>query len=174
MIKIDTKKWCGFSVNELFTPVAISNKLCKKDLIEDGSIPVYSSTTINNGIEGYCNKIPDFIVDEEKSLYLVFGDHTKSMNLVTESFCVMDNVKVLRPKYNKVAVNQFICTVWKKQIQDLGYARHWNIAKQVKIKLPITKNGDIDIKYIENYMNTIKEDVENRIKIFERIIKSEN
>lgn len=171
MIKVDTEKWGEFNVKDLFRPVTISNKLSKKDLFEDGNVPVYSSTTINNGIEGYCKKNPDFIVDKNNSLYLVFGDHTKAMSLVTESFSVMDNVKVLIPKYKSIIINQFICTVWRKQITDLGYARHWNIAKQVKIKLPITEKGEIDIKYIENYMNCIKNDVENRIKIFEKIVK---
>jgi hypothetical protein len=68
------------------------------DLVDDGEIPVYSSDTSNNGIIGYTNREAEFIVSHENPIYLVFGDHTRSLNIVFHSFNVTDNVKVLSLK----------------------------------------------------------------------------
>ena len=72
--------------------------LSKMDLVDDGEIPVYSSDTSNNGIIGYTNREAEFIVSHENPIYLVFGDHTRSLNIVFHSFNVTDNVKVLSLK----------------------------------------------------------------------------
>ena len=69
--------------------------LCKSDLENDGEIPVYSSDTSNNGIIGYTNIKAEFIINEENPIYLVFGDHTRSLNIAFHSFNVTDNVKIL-------------------------------------------------------------------------------
>lgn len=148
--KLSIDNWGEFKVEDLFELVKISNKLARKDLNNSGLVPVYSSSTINNGIEGYCENNPDFIITDQTPMYLIFGDHTKAMNIALESFCVMDNVKVLIPKIKDMMIVQFICTVWKKQIPDLGYARHWNKASKVLIKLPVDSNGNLDINYIKN------------------------
>ena len=148
MSKIDTSTWKEFTYTDLFELLTIKNKLSKMDFSNDGKIPVYSSDTTNNGILGYTNNSPSFIVDDETPIYLVFGDHTKTMNIATESFCVMDNVKVLKPKINNVESLLFITTVWKKAIPDLGYARHWSVAKEAKFKLPVTEIEEIDFEYM--------------------------
>lgn len=69
--------------------------LTKQNLHIKGKVPVYSSESVNNGIVGYTNETAEFIVDEENPIYIIFGDHTISFNIASESFCVMDNVKVL-------------------------------------------------------------------------------
>lgn len=46
----------------------------------------------------------------------------------------------------------FIITIWQKGIPNLGYARHWSIAKNIQIKLPITQNGEIDFNFMESFV----------------------
>ncbi len=150
-----TTNFTEFKVEDLFIPLTISKKLSKKDLKEDGTVPVHSSEMLNNGIIGYSKIDPEFIVDQENPMYLIFGDHTKSMHIADYSFSVMDNVKVLKPKINNTFVILFITTIWGKAIPDLGYARHWSIAKNTPIKLPATPNNKVDIEYIEAYMKKL-------------------
>ena len=153
MSSIDTSSWKEFLITDLFELCPTTTKLTKLDLCNTGVVPVYSSETSNNGINGYTDVTAQFIVDEKTPLYLVFGDHTRSMNIADESFCVMDNVKVLKPKYSvSVEALLYISTVWKKTIPNLGYARHWSVAKDLSIKLPTKESEEIDWEYMEKYI----------------------
>lgn len=122
------------------------------DLVDDGEIPVYSSDTSNNGIIGYTNREAEFIVSHENPIYLVFGDHTRSLNIVFHSFNVTDNVKVLSLKDSySVKILLYIISSWQKGVPNLGYSRHWSIAKKVLFKVPV-KNGVIDFAFMEQFI----------------------
>ena len=54
-------------------------------------------------------------------------------------------MKVLRINVENIDVN-YIKYEWEKLIPDLGYARHWKVARNVKIKIPINTSGDFDIE----------------------------
>ena len=126
--------------------------LSKSDLEKNGKIPVYSSDTSNNGIIGYTNIDAEFIVSEENPIYLVFGDHTRSLNIVFHSFNVTDNVKVLSLKDSySIKILLYIISSWQKGVPNLGYSRHWSIAKKVLFKVPV-KNGVIDFAFMENFI----------------------
>ena len=88
-------------------------------------------------------------------IYINFGDHTRNFNIATKSFSVLDNVKVLLPKINNIRVLQFIISSWKKQIPNLGYSRHWKLAKDCSTILPI-KDGEPDYKFIEEFITELK------------------
>lgn len=161
--KIDVSGWGEFKVGELFGIVKMRDKLTNKDIYIDGKTPVYSSTTDNNGIVGYTDLDADYIVNEKVERLVLFGDHTKSFFIAEESFCTMDNVKVLIPKnFNKYCI-RYILTVWKAMIPDLGYSRHWNIAKNIKILLPVTSAGTPDWDYMERYMSKMEEKAKKRL-----------
>ena len=162
--RIDVTGWGEFKVGELFGIVKMRDKLTNKDIYIDGKTPVYSSTTDNNGIVGYTDLDADYIVNEKVERLVLFGDHTKSFFIAEESFCTMDNVKVLIPKnFNKYCI-RYILTVWKAMIPDLGYSRHWNIAKNIKILLPVTSAGTPDWDYMEQYMREMEEKAKSRIE----------
>lgn len=157
-------------ISELLKPLPISLKLNSADL-GTGSVPVYSSETQNNGIKGFCENAI-FKIDSEdfqRKQYIVFGDHTRSINVVCEDFSVMDNVKVLVPIFPNLSLN-YIKSQWYNKIPQLGYARHWNVARKVKIEIPVNENGDFDLerqkelakKYqdIENKRKTLLKNVE--------------
>lgn len=162
--KVDTKKWKYFLYKDFFELISDGKKLSNKDLSDIGKIPVYSSSTTNNGCFGYTEKAADYIIDEKRPMYLIFGDHTKSMFIIKESFSIMDNVKVFIPKiFNEYCI-RYITTVWQKSIPDLGYARHWTIAKNIPILLPIDLKGKPDWDYMEQYMKDIEKHVIKSLK----------
>lgn len=97
--------------------------------------------------------MPDYIVDNTNPIYIVFGDHTRSFNIATKSFCVMDNVQVLKPKNTySIQILLYIISAWQKCIPNKGYARHWKIAKTKKFYLPICKNGKIDFDFMDSFI----------------------
>ena len=150
-------RWGEFGFDKLFKVCPVKNKLTKIALDSDGKIPVYSSDSSNNGILGFTNEEAEFIISKDNPVYIVFGDHTRSFNIATESFCVMDNVKVL-------AVNEvlsvsgllFIISSWKKCIPNKGYSRHWSTAKNVLFKLPLTQDNKIDFDFIECFVKELE------------------
>lgn len=167
MKKIDISTWKEYKYNDFFSLVPIKRKLAKIDLIENSTTPVYSAET--KGRIGFTDQEADFIVDKEKPLYMTFGDHTKAMNLVMESFSVMDNVKVLLPKIDNLYCLLFIKTVWQKAIPDLGYARHWSAACKTKIVLPSTTDNKPDYEYMENYIKRKIEENKNKYNLLKSI-----
>ena len=122
--KIDITKWKKFSYDNFFELISTHKKLTNKDLSDNGNIPVYSSSTVNNGLFGYTEEKPQYLISNDIPLYIIFGDHTKAMFIIKKDFCIMDNVKVLIPKLNNEYCIPFITTVWKQIIPNIGYARH--------------------------------------------------
>lgn len=145
-----TVKWGEFKISQLFKPMTIRRKIKGEDVAEKGIYPAYSSDSENNGIVGYYST-PEFICDSNNPVYIVFGDHTRTMSIARNSFSVLDNVKVLRPCIENTNALLFIFSVWKKQIPNLGYKRHWSIAKECCLRLP-TKKGKIDIDFMESFI----------------------
>lgn len=143
-------------------------KLTKLDLSKNGITPVYSSDSLNNGLVGYTLQKPDYIVNTDNPLYVIFGEHTKTMNIVKNSFCVMDNVKVLTSSITNIRELLYILTSWKKSIPDLGYARHWSAAKTSKFYLPLN-NNEIDFSFMENYIRELEQE---RIRELEHYLKA--
>ena len=137
----------------MFKPQKIKNKLSKDDLSNSYKYPAYSADSTNNGVVGYTDH-PEFICSEATPVFVIFGDHTRTINIARKSFSVLDNVKVLLPLpgvRNSNNVLFFIISVWKKQIPDLGYARHWKVAEKCVLPLP-TKNGKIDFDFMESFI----------------------
>ena len=106
--------------SDLFKLLPQSFKVSKRELVPAGKTPAYSSDTRNNGRVGFVDREPLFKITEKAPVYLVFGDHTRTMNIVHEDFCVMDNVKVLVPLVEMPdEVLLYIITCWKKAIPNL-------------------------------------------------------
>ena len=142
--------------------------LSKEELSDGFEFPAYSSDSSNNGIIGFTNN-PEFICDDITPVYLTFGDHTRTVNIAKKSFSVLDNVKVLKPFTSNEKYLLFIISSWKKQIPNLGYARHWKVARNCKIQLPLKENAlafsnpcdnikNIDFDFMESFIRELEEE----------------
>jgi len=169
---LDSVEWGEFNFDKFFTLCTVKNKLTKFDLDERGSIAVYSSDSRNNGVIGYTNIESEFIVSEDNPVYIIFGDHTRTFNIVTNDFCVADNVKVLLPK-NKYSISLllYIISSWRKNIPNKGYARHWSLARKVFFDLPIIDNNKIDFNFMEDFITKLENE---KIQELEAYLKASN
>ena len=164
-----------FKISDLFKLQKISNKLAKEDLSDEYDYPAYSSDTGNNGIIGYTDN-PEFICDDKTPVYITFGDHTRTLNIARKSFSVLDNVKVLIPCYDNDEVLLYLTSEWQKQIPNLGYARHWKVAKDCILSLPIktdTNNNpiiDTECKYRPDGYIPDFDFMAKYIKVVEKIV----
>ena len=160
---IKINEWGKFRVGDFFEVLKSKNKLSNSDLDENGFIPVYSSTTDNNGIFGYTTKKANYKISNSIPFYLIFGDHTKSMFIAQEDFNVMDNIKVLQPKIFNQYIVRYIITSWYASIPNIGYARHWTLAKDSEFYLPVDEMGNPDLYFMEQYMKDIEQKVNKSI-----------
>lgn len=147
-------KWGKYKATELFKIQKITRKLSKEQITDVAQYPVYSSESSNNGVIGYTDN-PEFICNEETPIYITFGDHTRTFNIVQKSFSVLDNVKVLIPCTNNIQSLLFLLASWQKQIPNLGYSRHWKVAKNCILPLPRKKTEDIDFEFIESFIRQL-------------------
>ena len=145
-----------FKVQDLFKIQKVQHVLSKEQFEEGASYPVFSAETKNNGIIGYTNH-PEFICDNATPTYIIFGDHTRAFNITHQSFSVVSTAKVLKP--NIILDDKqmlFILTIWRKGIPNLGYARHWSVAKNCSLLLPVNKQDELDKTYMSRYINAIE------------------
>lgn len=149
-------KWGEYKVSTLFQIQKITHMLSKERISDTAQYPVYSSESSNSGVIGYTDN-PEFICNDDTTVYITFGDHTRTINIAQKSFSVLDNVKVLVPCTNNIHSLLFLVTSWKKQIPNLGYSRHWKVAKKCILSLPQTTSGKIDFAFMESFMRKIEE-----------------
>jgi len=166
-IKYDTKQASAF-----FDLFPVSQKIQKKDLKDKYIVRTYSSQTTEYGFVGYAK---DIMFDASDRIPLItFGDHTRKFFIRNKNFACLDNVKVLRLKQeyiNQINI-EYILFVWENLIPNLGYSRHWKVAKNIQIKIPITTTGEFDLqkqKEIAEKYRKIKEIKQNIKAEFEKI-----
>lgn len=151
----DGVRFGEFNVSDIYEVQKVQHKLDKMQIEAEGIYPCFSSDTTNNGILGYTNN-PEFHITNEQKVYIIFGDHTRTFDIATTDFSVLDNVKVLKPISNNIRALQYINSVWSKSIPSLGYARHWSVAKNKKLLLPIKSDGTPDFDYMEQYIRAME------------------
>ena len=150
--KLACVEWGEYRYDNFFELLPVKNKLDKSSFATNGKTPVFSSESTNNGIMGYTNINADYIVNNDIPIYVIFGDHTRCFNIATESFCVADNVKILKPIHKfSLKVLMFIISAWKKCISSRDYARHWSLAEKNRFFLPV-KNGIPDFDFMESFI----------------------
>jgi hypothetical protein len=70
-----------------------------------------------------------------------------------------DDVNVLYPKGFKLtaATALFICTIIRMEKYRFNYGRKWHLERMREsvIKLPVTKTGDPDWEFMENYIKSL-------------------
>ena len=149
-------EWREFRIGDLFKLEKSKPALSKMDIQEEGLYPAFSSDTRNNGILGYTD-IPDFKI-KEGECRVIFGDHTRTMNITREDFSILDNVKILNPYKMDISDEclLYIFTRWKRAVPDRGYARHWKWAKEAEFKLPVLPDATPHFEYMEKYIRTIE------------------
>lgn len=65
-------------------------------------------------------------------------------------------LKFYLQKLSRKIVCFLFMTSWLANIPDLGYSRHWSIAKKTKIKSPVKSDNSPDWEYMERYIENLK------------------
>ena len=127
-----SRGWQQRAFEDCIERVVYTNKVQRKDFLENGAYPVVSQE--NGLVNGYWDNEGDlFKVDRP---VVIFGDHTRAIKYVDFDFVLgADGVKVLKPK--PFLLPRFLYyELQTADISSLGYSRHYRKLKELQIVFP--------------------------------------
>lgn len=180
--KFENYNWGEFGIGDLFE-IKTSKKRFDANKIKFGGLyPYVVRTSINNGIRGYITENTDFL--NEKNT-ISFGQDTATMFYQKSEYFTGDKIKVFKLKdyeLNSKIANFFI-SVMTKAFSNFSWGSssfNVKILNEVKILLPLNKNGEIDFEFMNNFIKAIEKLVikdvvlyaDNKIKATKSIVSA--
>ena len=164
--KIDIKKWKEFNISDLFEVKLSRDDLQPGKLIE-GNIPLISSGKTNNGIVMYIEEQPKATLFDKNTITIdMFG---QAFYQITNYYAVSHGrVNILIPKFKLTKnIGLFLVSIFKKSFNErysFSTMCSSTLLKKEKILLPVDEQINPDWKYMEQYMKTIEENVNESLK----------
>lgn len=119
-----------------------------------GHTPYVSAKDMNNGVSEFINVKPRY-----KANSITIGKVGCTAYYQSEDFCATSDVTILSPKTDKfnVYIGLFIATVINMEHDKWSYGRQIRLgdSKKLKIKLPADIYGNVDWKYMEDYIKSL-------------------
>ena len=162
MRKIDTADWKEFLFTVLFVIVK-GTRLTKAKMI-DGEFNYIGATAFNNGITAKIGNSEH--IHPAGTMTVCYNGSIGQTFFQTEPFWATDDVNVLYPKFEITPnVAKFLCSVIYKLGLKYAYVDKWTAEKMSKtnIILPATTDNKPDWEYMERYMQSIENKVNNDI-----------
>ncbi|MCH4168675.1 MAG: restriction endonuclease subunit S [Streptococcaceae bacterium] len=129
----------------------------QSEIRTSGKFPVISQSA--NIIEGFSDR-KDKVLQLHDSL-VIFGDHTRNVKLVSESFIVgADGVKILKAIYSNPEFLKLQLEHALQYVKDRGYARHYSYLEKEWISTPnvTLQNQIIDkVSQIDEAVNSFSQ-----------------
>jgi len=126
------KGWEISEFEKCLEKVTYTNKIQKKDFKEQGNYPIISQE--QDFINGYWNNEADLFKIQKP--IVIFGDHTQVKKYVDFDFVLgADGVKIFQTK-NNIDPKYFYYFLQNVVSENLGYARHYRLLKEISVAYP--------------------------------------
>lgn len=154
--ELKVEEWKEFRLDELFD-IEVGKGPSSKFANENaGNTPFISATANNNGVTSFTEYEP---THENNTITVSRNGSIGESFYQPTPFCATADVGVLNPRFeNNQYISIFIATILKRERYKYNYGRKWNSGRMNNtiIKLPSTKEGNPDWKWMENYIKTLK------------------
>lgn len=151
-IDLEEKNWQTFRVTELFEIMQRGKRL-KKDDHSLGNIPYVSSTSLNNGIDGFIgnNDGVRFFIN---CLTLANSGSVGSTFFQPYKIIASDHVTILKNRQFDKYIYLFLSSMLTRLSEKYSFNREINDTRlsKEKILLPILSDGNPDFEYMRQYM----------------------
>lgn len=122
-----------------------------------GAYPYVVRTSENNGIKGWIDADIQYL---NSGNTISFGQDTATVFYQEHPYFTGDKIKILSCKYqlNK-EIASYLVTAIRKAFSGFSWgvtSFNESILKKTKITLPVSKNGDVDFAFMENYIKEIE------------------
>lgn len=156
LVGFEDVKWKEFNFNDVFRKIQRGKRLKKYDHI-DGNIPYISSTSLNNGLDGFIGN--DEKVRKFKSnLTLANSGSVGSCFYHEYEYIASDHVTSLTLDKADKYIYLFMATIVKRLEEKYSFNREINDKriKNEKFILPTDKNGEPHWEYMSQFMQKIE------------------
>lgn len=161
---LKNRRWREFSLIEIFEKIQRGKRLKKDDHLE-GNIPYVSSTSFNNGIDGFIGN-KQGIRTFEKCLTIANSGSVGSTFYQPFKVIASDHVTQLQSDNFNKYIYLFLANVVSRIGIKYSFNREINDLriKNEKILLPITEDGQPDYLFMENFMRKKESELLERFK----------
>lgn len=165
----NTNEWKYFKVSDVFDCPKINKYSSIPDIT--GNIPFVSSTAVNNGIKNYIDGEPI----KGNCITVSTNGNCFDCFYQPNPICVSTDVEVLYSPFLNEINALFIIALLKLESYRWSYGRKPKNGKVKNslIKFPVDNMGNINWKFMEQYINNIMEKKINNTKIKD-LLKSNN
>jgi hypothetical protein len=146
-------QWGEFEIGNLFYTYTGGDLIISK--ITKGDIPIISHSMLNNGVAEWSSPISgQKLFDYSKTISLADRGNFYAFTQIVD-FYIGTRVKALEAKFSYCSkeILQFICPLINKQSVKFSYGNNATSGiENLKILIPIKKNGEPDYSFMEQYM----------------------
>lgn len=170
LVGLEDVKWKEFYFNDVFRKIQRGKRLKKDDHIE-GDIPYISSTSLNNGLDGFIGN-KDNIRKFNNNLTLANSGSVGSCFYHNYEYIASDHVTSLTLENADKYIYLFMATIIKRLEKKYSFNREINDKriKNEKFILPTDKFGNPNWEYMSKFMKNLE--AENLEKALEYIYMS--
>ena len=173
--KLQHANWKAFDFTEVFTEIQRGKRLKKADH-KAGNIPYVSSTSLNNGVDGFIGNesgVRKFfdcltIANSGSVGYAFYHQY---------EFVASDHVTQLKREGLDKYTYLFLAPIVQRLSEKYSFNREINDEriKREKLLLPATDNGEVDFFFMSNFMKEVEANIlKTTIKTFEQRIGTAN
>ncbi len=156
---LSTHTWKSFKFNEVFTLIKRGKRLKKADHV-DGSTPYVSSTSLNNGVDGFIGN-EDRVRVFEDCLTIANSGSVGETFYHQYSFVASDHVTQLKRDGLDKYTYLFMVPIIRRLSEKYSFNREINddrISRE-QIILPVTSDGSIDFEFMSSFMKSLEVDI---------------
>ena len=156
LVGLEDVEWKSFSFDEIFRKIQRGKRLKKADHI-DGKTPYVSSTSLNNGVDGFIGN-EDKVRKFEGNLTLANSGSVGSCFYQDYEYIASDHVTSLTLENADKYIYLFMSTIIKRLEDKYSFNREINDKRirREKIILPIDKFGKPNWDYMNKFMQKIE------------------
>lgn len=165
-LSLESKNWKEFFLKDIFHEIQRGKRL-KKDDHKTGDKPYVSSTSLNNGLDGFVGNERSIRVFEN-CLTIANSGSVGSVFFHPYKFVASDHVTKLKNENYSKYVYQFISCLVGRLGKKYSFNREINDKRiqREKILLPVDSKGCPDYKFMEVYMRQKEEEKLDKYKQF--------
>lgn len=154
-------RWKEFYFTDVFTRIQRGKRLTKANQTK-GEMPYISSTSFNNGVDGFIGN-SERVRTFEDCLTLANSGSVGSAFFHTYKFVASDHVTSLERKGLDKYAYLFMIPLINRLSEKYSFNREINDERirREKILLPVTEEGNIDFVFMSSFMRGIEKDILN-------------
>lgn len=168
--------WKEFKIGDVFKVETTKKKFNAFNVKFGGKCPYVVRTALNNGVKG-------LITEDEKFLNpartISFGQDTATMFYQEQPYFTGDKIKILTLKAhdltNKIAC--FLISIMGKAFKNFKWGQssfNEKVLNNVRVKLPVTLDSQIDFDYMERYISELEEGRISELAAYLKVTGLEN